>query len=70
LFLLTAVIRLVLHVIYRLDGGRPAFADVWLLPARDGLLVCMWACSFFTSRVTWRGTEFDVDADGFMRRLT
>ncbi|MDP9065856.1 MAG: bacteriohopanetetrol glucosamine biosynthesis glycosyltransferase HpnI, partial [Pseudomonadota bacterium] len=52
LFLVTAAIRLVLHLVYRFDGGRPAFADVWLLPARDILLVCIWAGSFFTSRVT------------------
>jgi len=26
--------------------------------------------SFFTSRITWRGSEFDVDANGYMRRLT
>jgi hypothetical protein len=43
---------------------------LWLLPVRDLLLCWIWCRSFFTSRVTWRGSEFDVDANGYMRRLT
>jgi hypothetical protein len=29
----------------------------------------VWMRSLFTSRVIWRGNEFDIDADGIMRRL-
>lgn len=69
LFGLTAGVRLTLHF---LSGTRQrsSLADAWLVPARDLLLCWVWWRSFSTSRVTWRGHEFDVDADGYMRRLT
>jgi ceramide glucosyltransferase len=70
LFGIAAMIRLVLHFVHRAEGDRPLFADIWLLPLRDHLLCWVWCRTFFTSRVTWRGSEFDVDANGFMRRLT
>jgi ceramide glucosyltransferase len=70
LFGIAAVVRLALHFVHRLRSERHLFSDIWLLPLRDLLLCCVWFRTFFTSRVTWRGTEFDVDADGFMRRLT
>ena len=63
-----ALIRLLLHFMPR--AGRPVFGDLWLLPFRDLLLCWIWCRSFFTSRVLWRGNEFDVDSDGFMHRLT
>jgi ceramide glucosyltransferase len=66
----TAIIaRLTLHFLHRLHGERPLLSDFWLLPARDLLICWVWCRSFFTSRVTWRGNEFDVDPDGVMRRL-
>lgn len=68
LFAGTAMVRLVLHFASRTD--RPLFADIYLVPLRDLLLCWIWFRSFFVSRVTWRGTEFDVDPDGFLRRLT
>jgi hypothetical protein len=46
------------------------WSDVWLLPVRELLLCSVWVCSFFTSRLTWRGSQFDVGADGIMRELT
>ena len=70
LFAITGIIRLAFHFAPRIQGKQPLFADIWLLPVRDLLLCWIWCRSFFTSRVTWRGSEFDVDADGFMRRLT
>jgi ceramide glucosyltransferase len=68
LFLTTAVARLALHILHRLRGDRPLLSDFWLLPARDLLTCWVWCQSFFASGVTWRGNEFDVDADGVMRR--
>lgn len=62
--------RLALHLAHRLRGPRPVLADLWLLPARDLLLCWTWCRSLFTSRVTWRGNEFDVDAQGVMHRLS
>jgi ceramide glucosyltransferase len=66
-FELTLVARVALHFAHRLRGERPLLADFWLLPARDLLLCWVWWRTFFTSRITWRGSEFDVDAHGIMR---
>jgi len=70
LFQLTIVARLALHFIHRVRGGRSLFADLWLLPARDLLMCWVWCRTFFTSRFTWRGSDFGVGADGIMRKLT
>jgi hypothetical protein len=59
-----------LHLSHRLGGTRSALAELWLVPIRDLLLCWVWCKSLFTSRVTWRGTEFDVDAQGVMHRLS
>jgi ceramide glucosyltransferase len=68
LFAVTALARLGLHFAHRLRGERPLLSDFWLLPVRDLLICWVWCLSFFTSRITWRGIEFDVDADGVMHR--
>lgn len=62
--------RFALHVVHRIHAKRPALADLWLLPMRDLLLCWVWCRSLFTSRVSWRGVEFDVDAHGAMRRVS
>jgi ceramide glucosyltransferase len=67
LFEVAVVARVALHFAHRLRGERPLLADFWLLPARDLLLCWVWWRTFFTSRITWRGSEFDVDAHGIMR---
>ena len=70
LFWTVAVARLGLHFVHRVRGDRPVFSDIWLLPVRDLLLCWVWFRSFFASRVSWRGSELDVDADGVVRRST
>jgi len=67
LFEVAVVARVALHLAHRLRGERPLLADFWLLPARDLLLCWVWWRTFSTSRITWRGGEFDVDAHGIMR---
>lgn len=67
LFEVTVIARVALHFVHRLRGERPLLVDFWLLPARDLLLCWVWWRTFFTSRITWRGSEFDVDAHGIMR---
>ena len=68
LFGVALTARLALHFIQRFGSDRPLLSDLWLLPARDLLLCWVWCQSFFSSRVSWRGSEFDVDAQGVMRR--
>jgi ceramide glucosyltransferase len=67
LFCITVAARLGLSCIPRLAHERLSFADLWLLPLRDLLLCWVWWRAFFTSRVTWRGSKFIVDAHGVMR---
>ncbi len=67
LFEITLLARVALHFTHRLRGERPLLADLWLVPVRDVLLCWVWWRTFFTSRITWRGSEFDVDAHGIMR---
>ncbi len=68
LFEFTVVARLTLYGVYRLRDDRSLLSDLWLVPVRDLLICWVWWRSFFTSRVTWRGREFDVDARGIMHR--
>ena len=69
LFRVTVVARLALHLVHRLRDKRALFADLWLLPARDLLICWVWCRTFFTSRFTWRGSDFHVGADGIMRKI-
>jgi ceramide glucosyltransferase len=68
-FDIAVIARLAVHFLHRLRDDRPLLADLWLLAVRDLLTCYVWCRSFLTSRVTWRGNEFDVDADGGMRRI-
>jgi ceramide glucosyltransferase len=67
---ITAAARCLLYVMPRLREDGTLHRDLWLLPARDLLLCCVWCRSLFTSRIVWRGSEFAVDADGLLRRLS
>jgi ceramide glucosyltransferase len=69
LFCVTALARLGLHIVPRLPSGRPLLEDLFLVPVRDLLICWLWAQSFFSRRITWRGSKFDVDATGVMRRI-
>jgi ceramide glucosyltransferase len=70
LFQTAVMARLALHFVNRLLGSRPPAREFWLLPARDLLICWAWGRSFFTTRVTWLGSNFDVAADGVMHRLS
>jgi ceramide glucosyltransferase len=69
LFQVTVLARLALHLVHRLRDRRALFADLWLLPARDLLICWVWCRTFFTSRFTWRGSDFHVGPDGIMRKI-
>jgi ceramide glucosyltransferase len=70
LLAIAVLARLGVHLAHRLRSGqssdRSALADLWLLPVRDALLGWYWFVSFLSSRISWRGGEFDVDTDGIM----
>jgi len=70
LFCTAVLARLVLHVRQRPTQMRLLGADCWLLPAHELLIWLAWLGCFFTSRVTWRGHEFDVSADGGLSLLS
>jgi len=69
LFWAVAAARLALHCAQR-PPGQSLFSELWLLPFRDLLTTWVWCLSFGSYRVRWRGNDFDVDADGVMRRLS
>ena len=62
--------RLVVHFAHRVGHPEWLLADLGLVPLRDLLTCWVWARCFFTSRVTWRGNHFDVDANGVMHKPT
>jgi ceramide glucosyltransferase len=67
LFGVALAARLWIHCFHRGREERPMWSDFWLLPVRELLMLGVWGACFFTSRVQWRGSAFDVDADGIMR---
>jgi ceramide glucosyltransferase len=69
LFGVTVVARCGLHFVHRLRQPRPLLEDLLLVPIRDVLLCWLWFQTLFSRRVTWRGTRFDVDTAGVMRRI-
>jgi ceramide glucosyltransferase len=68
LFVVAIAARLILHFVHRAGSSGTRLSDLWLVPVRDGLLGWFWLLSLFGSRITWRGDEFDVDADGILHR--
>ena len=70
LFGLTVVVRVAIFQAHRIRPARPKLQDLWLIPVRDILLLWVWCSSMLTSRITWRGNRFDVDARGVMHRLS
>ena len=70
LFLVALGTRLALFSIPKLSSRDFSLTDLLLLPARDLLLCWVWMRALRSSRVTWRGAEFAVDAQGIMRSLS
>jgi len=64
---LTLACRIGLTSLARLGQPRIPLVDLWLLPVRDLLLCWIWSRALFTSRVTWRGSEYEVDRQGVLR---
>lgn len=68
LLAVTVGAQLLLHFLHRRVRDHHWFADLALIPARELLLCWTWLRTFFVSRVIWRGSEFNVDAQGVMHR--
>ena len=66
--LIVVTSRLALHLAGRTQHDQALLTDLWLVPIRDLLLLWVWMQGFFTTRLIWRGSEFDVGADGIMRK--
>ncbi|MGH2871691.1 MAG: bacteriohopanetetrol glucosamine biosynthesis glycosyltransferase HpnI [Solirubrobacteraceae bacterium] len=69
---ITAAARLVLHYfgVPAADRGRRSgFRLLALLPARDALLVALWAASFCNREIVWREQRFGVGQDGSLHRI-
>jgi ceramide glucosyltransferase len=45
---------------------RQPSRDLWLLPLCDVLSFAIFIISFFSTRVTWRGFNFNVDGNGLL----
>ena len=41
-------------------GDRQVLRDLWLLPARDLIMLAIWAWSYAGTTVHWRGDEFTI----------
>ena len=67
LLLICVNARLILHRLSQRPDDARGRRALWLLPLRDSLMCWVWCRAFLTSRVTWRGTEFEVDVHGVMR---
>jgi ceramide glucosyltransferase len=59
--------RVILHRLSQRPDNTRGRSGLWLLPLRDLLICWVWCRAFLTSRVTWRGAEFEVDGHGVMR---
>lgn len=64
---ITVAARIGINSMHRAPTESPVWADLWLLPLRELLILGVWCGSFFGSRIQWRGFAFKVDADGIMR---
>jgi ceramide glucosyltransferase len=64
---LTLACRIGLSSLARLGQTRIPLADLWLLPVRDLLLCWIWSRALFTTRVSWRGSDYEVDRQGVLR---
>jgi ceramide glucosyltransferase len=64
----TLICRVGVSSVPRFAQRRIPLSDLCLLPVRDLLLCWAWSRALFTSRISWRGTEFEVGVRGVMRR--
>jgi ceramide glucosyltransferase len=49
-------------------GDRQVLENLWLLPARDGLAMALWAMGFAGNSILWRGERFVLE-NGKLRKI-
>jgi len=67
LLIVTIAARLAISWVQRLGQPLVPLGDLWLLPIRDMLLCWVWVRALFTSHISWRGGQFQVDTRGVIR---
>ncbi len=63
------VLRIIMHRISLHDPESSLWLDLLLLPIRDLLTFAVWAGSYASRHVRWRGRRFAVRRDGYMLEL-
>ena len=66
-FVLAARVTVALALGYRMLGDRQVLRDLPLLPLRDCLALALWAWSFASNIVEWRGERFRIEAGKLIR---
>ncbi len=66
LLALAVVLRLVLHDVVSRALEVPRAAPYWMIPLRDLMSFVVWAASFLSRDVRWRGERFHAKRDGTM----
>jgi hypothetical protein len=68
LFAIALTLRYTLHLALFSRRRGAWIAGLWIVPVRDVLLCWVWAQTFWSSRITWRGHEFEVAPGGLLRQ--
>ena len=66
---LALILRMVLHHVVSGSLGVARRAPYWMIPLRDMLSFAVWAASFLSREVHWRGGRFNTRPDGSMVKV-
>jgi ceramide glucosyltransferase len=65
----TALLRLLMHLLWSAGGDRSTWTRLWALPLHDCVLFGVWCWGFWGQRVNWRQTSFHLAQDGSVYAL-
>jgi len=68
LFAVALCLRCTLHLLQFSHRRGAWLSGLWMVPIRDLLLCWVWSQTFWSSRITWRGHEFELAPGGLMRQ--
>lgn len=69
IIMFAVALRLALHYTVSAALGVPRPAPYWLVPLRDILSFAIWAASFLSRDVLWRGKRFRARSDGTLIQI-